>query len=271
MRPMIAAAIASTILVFSSGTLEAYEPNALLRPELLAEMEREGSVTRVQLKNPRPVLVPGAELARTLTDRVFSELAPTLLVESLYLYDKPSYAAGRPWSEAERRELYNAVRALSTLAGIQYYSASRKTMRTFYESSAVVDGPDTKRPTADPVADVPPDQSELYARQKDLTFGDNIYRYSFYARPEELAFVQENLTAMNYGLVPILGKNRLRTVVLVADAGNFLVVYAASMAKAALLPGIEGKVRDSFSNRADAVYGWFAGRADGAFSRAAGL
>jgi hypothetical protein len=137
-------------------------------------------------------------------------------------------------------------------------------MRTFYEISTVIDGPDTKRPLSDPSYTTPPAELRIYARQKDLTFGDNIYQYTYYAYPGSLVFVQENLSTMNYGPIIVVRKNQLRSVVCVLDAGDSLLVYVASMAKAASFPGMNERAGRSFSNRAEAILAWFSRRADDA-------
>jgi hypothetical protein len=53
---------------------------------------------------------------------------------------------------------------------------------------------------------------------------------------------------------------------MVIDVEGYLLVYALSAAKTPLIPGLEGKMRDSFSNRADAIYGWFTQQANRIFS-----
>jgi hypothetical protein len=80
-----------------------------------------------------------------------------------------------------------------------------------------------------------------------------------------LLFVQENLTLMNAGIIPAVGKNKLRSAVVVIDAGEYLLIYAASMARAASVPGMGRRVGASFSTRAEAILKWFFGQADKAF------
>jgi hypothetical protein len=206
--------------------------------------------------------MPQDEELRRLISDAMRTLEPTLFVESLYRYQKPDTAASEAWTETERNALYNATLALSTLKGIEYFSASRNRMRIFYEISTVVDGPDTKRSRPDPSYTAPPAELTIYARQKDLTFGDNVYRYTYYAHPGSLVFVQENLTVMNVGPIVVVGKNNLRSVVCVLDAGDSLLVYVASMAKAASFPGMNERAGKSFSNRATAILSWFTKRAD---------
>ncbi|MDR1239345.1 MAG: hypothetical protein LBK27_04455 [Treponema sp.] len=233
--------------------------------ERAARLAAGETIVEVQLKEPRPVLIPRHQGLRRLVDGVMEELGPGLFVESLYRYEKPAGASESRWTGDERLRLYNEVLALSSLAGITYYSASRKTMRTFYEYSRVIEGPGAKQALPDPVFSEIPGELRIYARQKDLTFGDNIYQYDYFAGADSLIFVQQNLTAMNAGIIPAVGKNRLRSVVAVIDAGDSLLIYAVSMARAVSLPGLGERIGNSFTNRAEAILKWFAGRADRAF------
>jgi hypothetical protein len=237
------------------GTERAFALRAAIEP-----------LTAVQTKNPVPQLLPRhGELERFVSD-LQKKLEPNILVENLILYRKPSSqgnAAG--WSKDEQTGLLNQLLALSSLAGIQYYSESRKTMRVFYESSQVIDSPSAKKPLPDPVYTVLPDSLVLYARQKDLTFGDNVYNYGFRTGADTIFFVQENLTTMNTGIIPAVGKNKFRSMIAIIDAGDSLLIYAAAMAKAASLPGIGDRIGASFTNRAKAILQWFAGRAGRVF------
>ena len=219
-------------------------------------------ITEVQHKTINPRLLPWHEKLAALVAETLGSLEPNLFVETLSLYRKPSVAA---WNNAEQTGLLNQLTALSALAGIQYYSVSHKTMRTFYESSCVIDNPDDKKPLPDPVFTVLPDSLTLYARQKDLTFGDNIYRFVYYINSDSIFFVQENLTAMNAGIVPAVGKNKFRSLLAVLDTGDCLLMYAAGMAKTASVPGMGDRIGASFTNRAKAILKWFDGRAGKVF------
>jgi hypothetical protein len=253
-------------ILLSAGSGFSAAPEELIGPERAAELIRQKTLTGVQYKDPQPLMVPRNGFIRRLIEEAMEALDPSLFVESLSLYRKPAGAAAGAWSEAERTALYNASLALSSLEGIQYFSSSRNKMRTFYESSGVIDSPDTKKALEDPVYGRPPEELTLYARQKDLTFGDNIYQYTYYARPDSLVFVQENLSALTAGPIPVVRRNKLRSVVAVFDAGEYLLVYIASMAKAASFPGMNERAGRSFSTRAEAILAWFSGQADKAFA-----
>jgi hypothetical protein len=72
---------------------------------------------------------------------------------------------------------------------------------------------------------------------------------------------------MSYGIIPAVGKNKLRSIVAVCDAGDCLLVYAVSMAKAASVPGLNDRISASFTNRAEAILDWFNRQADKVFKK----
>jgi hypothetical protein len=215
-----------------------------------------------QLTNPNPSLMPNQSDIRRSVMGIMNTLKPNILVETLYLYAKPARAKtdSATWDEKQKITVFNQITAISTLAGIQYYSSSRGAMRTFYEYSSVIDDPVTKKPLSDPVFIKPSASLTIFARQKDLTFGDNIYRYDYLNTADVIIFTQENITSLNYGIIPIIGKGNLRSVMAIVDGGDYILVYAASMAKAAAIPGFSDKISSSFSNRAQAVLRWFSDR-----------
>ena len=235
----------------------------LVDPAHAAQLRSGNSVSETQLKNPALKILPRHEELRQFVTGAISSLNPNLAVETLYLYKKK--ASSNNWSNAQRADLFNKTLAISSLTGIQYFSASRNVMRTFYESSGVIDGPQTKNPLPDPFYTQPPESLFLYARQKDLTFGDNTYRYDFKLVRDAFFFSQENETSLNYGIIQAIGRNRLRSVFAVIDCGDSLLIYAVSMARAAALPGMGDRISSSFGNRAEAVLKWFTVKADSVF------
>ena len=70
---------------------------------------------------------------------------------------------------------------------------------------------------------------------------------------------------MYYKLVPVAAPGALKVRVLVLDTDEGILFWAVSSARAAVIPGVRGKLEDSFGNRAEAVYRWFAARAEAAW------
>ena len=220
-----------------------------------------------QFNESQPRLIPQHRFLISLVDTIRYDLDPSVMVETLFIYEKPLNANREAWSDEEAVRLYNNILALSTLTGLQYYSISRGAMRTFYETSSVIDGQSTKKPLPDPVYSRPPARLTIQARQKDTSFGDNIYQYDYYSEPGAFIFVQQNLTSMSYEIIPAIGKNKLQSVAAVIDAGNCLLVYIASMSKAASIPGMKERIGNSFANRSEAIFNWFSNQADKALQK----
>jgi len=222
----------------------------------------QGQIIETQLRNPITRLLPyNTDLQQFVTETKGS-LNPNMMVEALYLYQKPSIyiTPSNNWDERQKIGIFNQLTAISSLTGIQYYSASRNSMRTFYESSTIIDNTQTKNPLPDPSFIQIPQTYSLYARQKDLTFGDNIYSYSYQNSADIIFFYQTNITALNYGIIPAIGKGNLRSIIAVIDCGDSILVYAVSMTKASTLPGMGDRIGNSLSNRAAALLNWFTTR-----------
>ena len=265
------AAFMAVILPAKPGTLAAADANnalaALLDSQQIDALLAGNRPTQVQFKNNSPLLIPNNDTLKNLVESVRSQLGPSVIVETLLLYSKPEGANTSGWSLEELTALYNQALSLSTLAGIQYYSASRGAMRTFYDSSSIIDNPTAKNPLPDPVFSTPRAELTIYARQKDTTFGDNIYQYTYRYFPGALVFIQENLTDLKVGIFTAVKKNNLHSVVAMLDAGNQILIYAVSMAKATTFPGMNDSIGASFSNRAEAILEWAAAGADRAFGK----
>jgi len=252
------------MFIFSSAVCVFSVPLENIVPPRHAAMLRDknqGGLIDMHLNDTVPGLIPNHSGIRQSVAGLINTINPNILVEALYLYDKQANkktdSAG--WDEKQKINVFNQLIAISTLTGIQYYSSSRGAMRTFYEYSSVID-PETKKLLPDPVFTQPPAALTLFARQKDLTFGDNIYRYDYVNSASAVFFTQENITSINYGIVPVIGKGNLRSVMAVIDCGDSILIYAASMAKAASVSGLSEKISASFSNRAKAVIHWFSER-----------
>ncbi|MDR2900946.1 MAG: hypothetical protein LBV20_05460 [Treponema sp.] len=253
------------MLMYSMIALYGENVATLVGTEKAAILINGSSISEIQSNTSVPHLIPNVLGIKTLIQSVLHSFKPNIMVEGLYLYKKPVGANPGEWTDEERAAVFNRSVAISSLAGIQYYSNSSKSIKTFYEDSIIIDNPESKNPLQDPTFQIPPEDLLLYARQKDLTFGDNIYQYEYHAENDYFVFTQENLTAMNAGIIRVLGKNKLRSVVAVIDADAYLLIYAISMADTIMIPGMSQRIGQSFVSRAEAVLHWFTGQADKAF------
>jgi hypothetical protein len=254
------AAIALSAACACASAEDATLPTAasLLGPGAYEEVRASGRAVR--LGKGAPTLLPAHPAAASVQAAIAAD-NPPILVETVFVLPRraPTGSAAR---EAELASIYGLMRSIGTLEGIEYYSASRKKMRTFYAESYLLDGPLTKKRLPDPAPPAPgaiPRAESLFAFQRDLSFGANVYRYDFESSPGAVRVVAANLTRMSYSFVPVMAPEALRTRLLVIQAEDAIVFYAASGADA---PSVfKGKLEDSFSNRAEALFKWFAARA----------
>ncbi len=207
-------------------------------------------------KNASLALAPDHPAAAGFRSAIAAE-RPDIVVEALFLWRRP-YAAD---PAAEALAAYNALRSVGSLQGIEYYSASRKKVWLLYEYSSIVAGQADDTPVRDArLAALPPVPETLYARQKDTTFGDNTYRVSLASGDGYVTQASTNLTRMSLGFVPVAAPGDVNVRLLVVSTDDGLLFYAASSARAAVVPGVRGTLETSFGNRAEAVYRWFSGR-----------
>lgn len=232
------------------GRLETILPSSVV-VELLAQSKMQNSVYRQ--KGFKPTLVPAIPLAKDAFAYWSGEEAP-FTIETLYLYKKASTRVCAPGLDIDTISVI--LRSISHLEGIEYYSTSRKKMRTLYEKSYVVDQSMTRKRIPDPINGTAEGLS-LNAIQKDLTFGEYLYNYTYRQNSDCVAFYSRNIDEMSYSFIKLIEPDKLHVSLVVYDMGDYLLVYGLTRVNFLAVPGLEGKINSSFSTRADAVYNWF--------------
>jgi hypothetical protein len=250
-------AIVGLMAFLASGLIFAQsidERLSLLVPQkVAAELSEKGVVQRVSYrqKGQAPSLAPSLGLASEAIS-FWEGDEPPFISETLYLYKKADASPGNPGI----RDISRILRSISRLEGIEYYSTSRKKMRTLYEKSWAVDGAKTRARIPDPV-EGSADGKTVFAMQKDLTFGEYVYRYEYRETQDTVAFYSRNEETLSYAIFDLVDAGSLRTSLVVHDMGDYLLTYNLTKVRFAAIPGIESKVRSSFTTRAQAVYEWF--------------
>jgi hypothetical protein len=198
-------------------------------------------------------LAPAVPLAREIGMALPGTETP-FFIESLYLYKKK---AGHSVEAGKDTTFISVIlRSLSHLQGVEYYSTSRKKMRILYEKSYVIDSPSTRSRLPDPVS-ASADRLSVFVLQKDMTFGEYVYRYSYRQDADSVSFTSTNVDTLNYSFLKLIEPGNLRVSLVVTDLGDYILVYGLTSAVFPELPGLGGKINSSFSTRADAVYKWF--------------
>jgi hypothetical protein len=257
------AAVAAVVLVFSTAVLMADPLSSRVSPELAAGLLAGKEYRRSAMgKDAGAAWTPAHGLAVRVVRSIASE-KPDVVVEALYLWKKPKSVS----PSAETLALYNILLSVSSLQGIEYWSASRDKMRLFYEESwRVVSPSNTTRIPDQTVAVLSPSES-ITVWQKDLTFGGNLNRVDYTSAADGVLMESVNLTKMSYGIVPVASPGTLKVRVLVLSVDEGLLFWVVSSANATVIPGVRGKLESSFGNRAEAIFRWFSRKAEEAWKR----
>jgi len=235
--------------------------DTLLAPELLERLALEGEL-RNSLSEASPLqLIPEVTFRPEIEERI-NELELSVGTEVLIRYRNEAIDFD---VEASRLKIYNILRSISTMEGIEYYSASRKRMRTLFAQSYVIDGPDKQERVPDPKVEEIPTYSRLYIFQKDLTFGGNVYRSEYRYSGQYFLLTNRNTTTMRYFLLPMVKPEQSVTYILLIPAGKEILFYGVTGAHTMSFFGLERRREDSFYNRLKAIYGWFTERVEDSF------
>lgn len=216
--------------------------------------ENKVEFTRYAEKDMSPKLVLKTSLADRITRAEENQkFSPVFIMENLYLTKK----------ETEKpQDISKILRSVSTLEGLQYYSHSRGAMRLLYKTSHAVaetknfDGKTVYEKIPDPI-DAEDDGLTVLVRQEDLTFGNYIYENKYFQDNKNAGMICTNTETLKYSIFKVIPPRNLKVSLIIQDIGDYLLIYACTQANFTKLPGIEKKLRNSFSSRAEAMYQWF--------------
>ncbi|ULQ58610.1 hypothetical protein K7I13_08530 [Brucepastera parasyntrophica] len=247
-----------TLSVFAQESTEtdirAKLENIFSSDEIITELLAAGVIQRYTYKENTPlVLTPDTELGRDAVAYWQGE-EPMYVNEQVYLYKKGSGHSTVPGDEIGRISVI--LRSVSKIEGITYYSNSKKREEVLYDKSFVVDNSDTGRKIADPV-EGNADGLVLTVRQRDTTFGEYLYQYSYRQTEDTVALFYSNIDTMKYGFIKLIAPGELKVVLSVQDLGDYLLIYGLMRGRFASIPGIKDTVHKSFSSRVEAIYNWF--------------
>jgi hypothetical protein len=221
--------------------------NAADRQTLLEKGELSASGTKVSelpfgAKAPFAPLL-GAEL---------NVAGPTVAQEGFYLFP-------RPLGNVEL-EIYNALNAVASMTGIQYYSLSQKKMETLILASWRVESAEKSAKLPDPSFTSVPALQRVVVFQKDNRLGDGYSELVYQSEPGRLVLTMKNLGPLKYSFFPLVDTGNLQMVFIVVPLADKVAVYAAMEVKTVSLMGLEHSKDENFRNRMRALAAWLGTR-----------
>ena len=218
-----------------------------------AELLSNGETFASRTRDPITSLAPAAIAPRAQEIPKDSESERALIAEGLFFMPLAPADALR----ITALMLYNLMRLVSTLEGIEYYSTISNSRVPLYISSYVIDDPVTKNRQDDPIVSDIPTVDTQYIRQRDSNFGENTYRSRYVHRDALTSVHVTNIATLRYLIFPIVKKEDLNVFIAPLPTERGMLFYTMFFVESRSLIGFENKVITGLNNRMQAISGWF--------------
>ena len=264
-----------------SPVIQAAEASASTAPASLADvlpslspedemlLLGDGQVLRFHDRGVSPGLLPNTELTAAAARRIIGGDL-NIGIEGLFFTELGELpAAYTALDRSERRlRLYNILRSVSTLQGLEYYSASRGKMRLLFEESwALADAGSSRDALDDPLVKSIPLEDSIMIHQRDKSFASNRSEMRFSARGEAFAAEIVNITPMRYkGLIRVADPGDMQTHLIVVPVREGILIYGTMAARTRDVRVFLDRARNSFTNRVIALTGWYRARLNQEFA-----
>lgn len=250
--------VALIVSLLSFAALAA-QPAALPSAEdvLGAEHYRQALTASIMRSGKEAALLPAHPAALALRRSLAGGKAP-LLVESLMLLRR-ELPDRRTAASVEQAQVATILSSFSSMKGIRYFSASEGKERVLFSASyRVALSVGGKAPAALPDPPSPDRGGRVDSRvyQEDSRFGGNFYRYGISAPEGAVLLEGANEGALKIGPFTALKAGDMKLHLLVIQASDALILYSATELGVSGL--FRSKLEESFSNRAAALFSWFA-------------
>ncbi len=233
-----------------------------ITPEDIAALASDGRVLRFQENGVSPVLLPETPLtSEVIRQIVHGEL--NIGIEGLFFSPAESMPAGYKTMNRTEKDLilYNILRSVSTLQGLEYFSASRGEMRLLFEESWAVSDADSETPLPDPLVKTIPAEDVFLVHQKDKSFGTNTQEMTFRFQSGVFILSTVNLTPMRYkGLIKVVDPGNMQSHLIVVPVEEGLLIYGTMSAQTRDVKAFMDRARNSFTNRVIALAEWYGRR-----------
>ena len=217
---------------------------------LWAEKVGENLLYREEVMNP--ALLPKSAISEEVANFWKKNYNKNPVFISEMLYEIPS-------NGLDINEISKILRAFSTMEGIEYYSNSNKKNEVLYKSCYTISDPVKK-------TKIPDNKEEnaaglkLFMFQEDNSFGKTPYEVTYWQTENEVAMNAVNLEPLYVKFIKAVKPNNLCFTVYVNESEERIQLYILAQADFASVPLLEGKIKDSFSARVEALFDWFIGQ-----------
>lgn len=215
-------------------------------------LEKEKIVFRYGNFRPGLFYLPDVPLAENI-ERRFNEINPDVTVEA---YFKIPYPEDMLAGADRDLILYNIVREVSKISGVQYFSRRKQDYKTLFDDVYVVD--EEKKPREDPLVDVIPEYDSFPLHMKEANLGRDYYLAEYLYDGVDMSFSLTNTSNMSF-IIKVVGKDNMQIDLLLMPLENEMILYGYCGVKLAN-PGFVNRIMSpysSFFRRLYAMEIWF--------------
>ncbi|MDC7218572.1 MAG: hypothetical protein PQJ59_01455 [Spirochaetales bacterium] len=243
----------SCVLLLSAGLHALPSLGDFLSDEERARLNGQGEITLFHYDETEPQMIPDVAQAGELKKEL-EDLSGNFAIEGIFFIPRTD----RLSEEEELLNIMNILSRISSLEGLEYYSASRGEMRLLFEECWRLEDLEGDRVLEDLHHDTLPERSSFYMHQKDLTFGANRSAVTMTSNGETLLMSMKTMTNMKYnGLVRVIKEGNFYTGVLVIPVEEGILYYGTMSARTLQVGLVVNKASKSFYNRMKALFFWF--------------
>lgn len=219
-------------------------------------LRSKGEFTKFHGNEFKPSLIPNCELKdRVLKD--YDNKIVNLGIEGLFLYKDISSEKLTNNIDSYLLDFFNIFSSVSTLQGIEYYSESRKKMRTLFKESWLIDGLDTKKKITDPQFSKLDGDKTLFTHQKDSTFGHSLSEIKLTESSDSVGMTIKNRTDLWYLIIKAIKKDNMIINLIVIPTSDGILYYGITAADTIKVKAFQDHASKSFYNRVVAFNQWF--------------
>ena len=224
-------------------------------------LRSEGMVRRHTEDQPMQFrFLPRTSLDRTVRGS-FDGFSPNVVNEVLYLLPLPPLdgVGSRPASRSEvLLQLYNRLRAVSTLSGVVYRSGRTGEDRVLFDDVYAIDSLRARNRLPDPLVTRIPAESRFYLHLVDANFGSSYFEASYFGAADAISFGMRNAQSLTL-VVPVIRADRLRFHLVVVPLEDALLLYGMVGVEAGALIRRTVHLPSAFRNRIETLADWFMG------------
>ncbi len=164
-----------------------------------------------------PVFTKANDSFDTIKNNILS-INPYVVIESLQVV--------KDITNRSIDEIYTALSRIQNLAGRSYYSSNRKKEVPLFEEAVRISDLKKQSPLPDPQGNlIFHNKESMYIRIKDINFGNSFYRVDIYPSENGLLYAMTNARSLKYGIIPIIGEEKFRSLLYIETVQEGLLVY----------------------------------------------